>query len=103
MNRFASASWRHPTRRSNGVRWSGMTEWRPVKLSKRLPNLQARARLRATMRQWFAAEGFVEVGTPILPAAARAQVHLPRFVTVCELPDGQERERSLHRLHVVAL
>jgi lysyl-tRNA synthetase, class II len=43
-----------------------MTDWRPDKLAKRLPNLQARARLQAAMRQWFAAEGFVEVETPIL-------------------------------------
>ena len=29
------------------MRWSGMTEWRPDKLGKRLPNLQVRARLQA--------------------------------------------------------
>src|SRR5258707_5882233 len=96
MNRFASASWRHPTRRSNGVRWSGMTEWRPDKLGKRLPNLQARARLQAAMRQWFAAEGFVEVETPILQVAPGAEVHLAGFVTDWKTPDGVGRERWLH-------
>ena len=78
------------------MRWSGMTEWRPDKLSTRLPNLQARARLQAAMRQWFAAEGFVEVETPILQVAPGAEVHLAGFVTDWEMPDGEERERWLH-------
>ena len=73
-----------------------MTDWRPDKLARRLPNLQARARLQASMRQWFAAEGFVEVETPILQVAPGAEVHLTGFVTDWELPDGEERERWLH-------
>ena len=48
------------------------------------------------MRQWFAAEGFVEVETPILQAAPGAEVHLTGFATAWELPDGEERERWLH-------
>ena len=36
------------------MRWSVMTEWRPDKLAKRLPNLQARTRLQTALRQWFA-------------------------------------------------
>ncbi|WP_421997806.1 EF-P lysine aminoacylase EpmA [Reyranella sp.] len=73
-----------------------MTEWRPDKLAKRLPNLEARARLQAALRQWFADEGFVEVETPILQVAPGAEVHLAGFVTDWELPDGEERERWLH-------
>ena len=73
-----------------------MTDWRPDKLGKRLPNLQARARLQAAMRQWFTAEGFVEVETPILQVAPGAEVHLTGFVTDWELPDGEKRERWLH-------
>jgi lysyl-tRNA synthetase class 2 len=73
-----------------------MTDWRPDKLSRRLPNLQARARLQAAMRQWFAGEGFVEVETPILQVAPGAEVHLAGFATDWELPDGEERERWLH-------
>jgi len=73
-----------------------MTDWRPDKLARRLPNLQARARLQAAMRQWFAAEGFVEVETPILQVAPGAEVHLIGFATDWELPDGEERERWLH-------
>ncbi|MGD9879376.1 MAG: EF-P lysine aminoacylase EpmA [Reyranella sp.] len=73
-----------------------MTEWRPDKLAKRLPNLQARARLQAAMRRWFEAEDFVEVETPILQVAPGAEVHVSGFVTDWELPDGEEQERWLH-------
>ncbi|WP_425066580.1 EF-P lysine aminoacylase EpmA [Reyranella sp.] len=73
-----------------------MTEWRPDKLARRLPHLQARAAIQAALRQWFAAEGFVEVETPILQAAPGAEVHLTGFATEWELPDGEERERWLH-------
>jgi lysyl-tRNA synthetase class 2 len=73
-----------------------MTDWRPDKLAKRLPNLQMRARLQSALRQWFAAEGFVEVETPILQVAPGAEVHLAGFATDWELPDGEERERWLH-------
>jgi len=78
------------------MRLSAMTDWRPDKLGKRLPNLQARARLQAALRQWFAGEGFVEVETPILQVSPGAEVHLAGFVTDWELPDGEERVRWLH-------
>src|ERR1700755_3637573 len=78
------------------MRWSGMTEWRPDKLAKRLPHLQARARLQAALRAWFAREGFVEVETPILQTAPGAEVHLTGFATDWQLPDGEKRERWLH-------
>ena len=73
-----------------------MTDWRPDRLSRRLPYLQARARLQAALRGWFAREGFVEVETPILQVAPGAEVHLTGFATDWELPDGEERERWLH-------
>jgi lysyl-tRNA synthetase class 2 len=74
-----------------------MTEWRPDRLARRLPNLQARARLQAAMRGWFAAEGFVEVETPILQVAPGAEVHLSGFATDWETPDGEEEQvRWLH-------
>ena len=73
-----------------------MTDWRPDKLARRLPFLQARARIQAALRQWFAREGFVEVETPILQVAPGAEVHLQGFATDWELPDGEERERWLH-------
>lgn len=73
-----------------------MNEWRPDRLARRVPHLQARARIQAAIRQWFAADGFVEVETPILQAAPGAEVHLTGFATEWELPDGEERERWLH-------
>ena len=73
-----------------------MTDWRPDRLSRRLPHLAARARLQAALRQWFADQGFVEVETPILQVAPGAEVHLSGFATEWELPDGEERERWLH-------
>ena len=73
-----------------------MTDWRPDRLSRRLPHLAARARLQAALRQWFADQGFVEVETPILQVAPGAEVHLSGFATEWELPDGGERERWLH-------
>ena len=78
------------------MRWSDMTEWRPDKLAKRLPHLQARARLQAGLRGWFAREGFVEVETPILQVAPGAEVHLSGFATDWQLPGGEKRERWLH-------
>ncbi|MFI5001192.1 MAG: EF-P lysine aminoacylase EpmA [Reyranellales bacterium] len=72
-----------------------MTEWRPDKLSRRLPYLRERARLQAALRQWFAGQGFVEVETPILQVAPGAEVHLSGFATDWELPDGEEQPRWL--------
>jgi lysyl-tRNA synthetase class 2 len=73
-----------------------MTDWRPDRLARRLPNLAARARLQAAIRQWFTTQDFVEVETPILQMVPGAEVHLSGFATVWELPDGEERERWLH-------
>ena len=73
-----------------------MTDWRPDRLARRLPHLQARARLQAALRRWFAAEGFVEVETPILQVAPGAEVHLAGFSTAWKTPDGIERPRWLH-------
>jgi hypothetical protein len=61
-----------------------MNEWRPDRLARRLPHLQARARIQVAMRQWFASEGFVEVETPILQAAPGAEVHGGMFCFVTE-------------------
>ncbi|MBS0549206.1 MAG: EF-P lysine aminoacylase GenX [Proteobacteria bacterium] len=78
------------------MRWSAMTDWRPDRLSRRLPYLQARGRLLAEMRGWFAREGFVEVETPILQVAPGAEVHLTGFATDWQMPDGEKRSRWLH-------
>ncbi len=73
-----------------------MTDWRPDKLARRRPFLQARARLQAALRQWFAGQGFVEVETPILQLAPGAEVHLQGFATDWRSPAGESRPRWLH-------
>jgi lysyl-tRNA synthetase class 2 len=73
-----------------------MTEWRPDKLARRLPYLQARELIRAAMRGWFAEQGFVEVETPILQVAPGAEVHLTGFATEWKTPDGKGQPRWLH-------
>ena len=76
-----------------------MTDWRPDKLGKRLPNLRARAALQAALRQWFGAEGFVEVETPILQLSPGAEVHLGGFSTLWgdpTKPRVDHEERWLH-------
>ncbi|MBS0224301.1 MAG: EF-P lysine aminoacylase GenX [Proteobacteria bacterium] len=79
------------------MRWSSMNEWRPDKLTRRLPNLEVRTRLQSAIRHWFAAEGFVEVETPILQVSPGAEVHLSGFATDWETPDGEDEQvRWLH-------
>jgi lysyl-tRNA synthetase class 2 len=73
-----------------------MNDWRPDKLAQRQPYLQARARIQASLREWFRREGFVEVETPILQVAPGAEVHLAAFATDWRTPDGQGRPRWLH-------
>ncbi|HLG44769.1 MAG TPA: EF-P lysine aminoacylase EpmA [Reyranella sp.] len=73
-----------------------MTEWRPDKLARRLPYLQARDLIRAAIRGWFAEQGFVEVDTPILQVAPGAEVHLAGFATEWKTPGGTGRIRWLH-------
>jgi len=80
------------------MRWSGMTDWRPDKLARRMPFLQARARIHAALRQWFVREGFVEVETPILQVAPGAEVHLQGFATDWENAGRRRRAGALAAL-----
>jgi lysyl-tRNA synthetase class 2 len=74
-----------------------MNDWRPDRLGTRLPYLQARARIQASLREWFRREGFVEVETPILQVAPGAEVHLSGFATDWKAPEGGAAEvRWLH-------
>ena len=73
-----------------------MTEWRPDKLARRLPYLQAREAVQTAVRHWFAGEGFVEVETPILQVAPGAEVHLAGFATEWKTPEGGAHPRWLH-------
>ena len=63
-----------------------MNEWRPDRLSRRLPHLQLRARIQAAMRQWFESEGFVEVVVRGGPGEPTLGLDAPRCVIVGRRP-----------------
>lgn len=78
-----------------------MNEWRPDKLSARLPRLQARGAIQRAFRTWFESEGFTEVETPVLQLSPGAEVHLGGFSTLWgnpnrKHPDPDHVERWLH-------
>ncbi len=60
--------------------------WHPEQLARRRPFLEARGRIQAALRGWFAAQGFVEVETPALQVSPGMEPHLQAFAT--ELKDG---------------
>jgi lysyl-tRNA synthetase class 2 len=72
-----------------------MAEWHPERLAARLPFLQARARLTAATRDWFAAHGYTEVETPCLVPSPGAEVHLRGFPTAYHPHHGQGTRREL--------
>ena len=77
------------------MRWSGMTEWRPDKLARRLPYLQAREMIGAALRRWFAEQGFVEVETSVLQVSPGNETHLHAPRTEILRPDGSRASRYL--------
>jgi lysyl-tRNA synthetase class 2 len=71
--------------------------WRPDRLAARRENLFARGRILAAVREFFAAEGFIEVQTPALQVSPGLEPHLKAFVTELHDPrDGAARRRYLH-------
>jgi len=70
--------------------------WRPEGFSKRRSNLDARGRILASLRQVFAARGFVEVDTPALQKSPGLEPHLKAFETVIETPGAGETPIYLH-------
>ena len=69
--------------------------WHPESLAARLPFLQARTRLTAATRTWFAAQGYQEVETPCLMPAPGMEVHLRGFRSAFEPHLGQGERRDL--------
>jgi lysyl-tRNA synthetase class 2 len=70
--------------------------WRPDRLAQRLPRLATRGRIQRALRDWFAAEGFVEVETPALQVSPGMEVHLKAFATQIEAPDATRAPLYLH-------
>jgi elongation factor P--(R)-beta-lysine ligase len=70
--------------------------WRPDKHWDRRPFLLARGRIRAALRTWFEAEGFVEVETSALQVSPGNELNLFAFATELVDPDGTRRRLYLH-------
>jgi lysyl-tRNA synthetase class 2 len=74
-----------------GARW-----WDPGRFAERRPHLEARGRILAAIRAFFAANDFVEVETPALQVSPGLEPHLQAFATRLEEPGEGARERYLH-------
>ncbi len=55
--------------------------WNPDEFSKKTSNLETRAKLLKTIRNWFDTQGFIEVETSILQFAPGMEAHLRAFRT----------------------
>jgi elongation factor P--(R)-beta-lysine ligase len=70
--------------------------WHADKHADRRPFLLARGRIKAALRGWFEAQGFVEVETSALQVSPGNETHLAAFVTELIGPDGSRRPLYLH-------
>src|SRR4051812_16018827 len=71
--------------------------WRPDRLAARRANLAARGRVKRAVRDFFDANGYVEVETPALQASPGLEAHLQAFATVLHDPRaGAALPRYLH-------
>ena len=64
-------------------------DWDKARHANRRPFLQARGRIGAALREWFAEQDFVEVETPILQISPGNETHLHAFATDLISPDGE--------------
>ncbi|MBM3510390.1 MAG: EF-P lysine aminoacylase GenX [Alphaproteobacteria bacterium] len=77
---------------AGGARW-----WEPERHAARRANLAARARIARAVRDWFGAQGFVEVETPALQVSPGLEPHLHAFATALGGPgDAAAVPRYLH-------
>ena len=70
--------------------------WHADNHADRRPFLLARGRIRAALRAWFEAQGFVEVETSALQVSPGNETHLSAFATELIGPDGAKRPLYLH-------
>lgn len=76
---------------SGQARW-----WEPAAHADRRPLLLARNRIKAALRAWFEAEGFVEVEPACLQVSPGNEVHLHAFATEAVSEAGARRALYLH-------
>ena len=70
--------------------------WRRDNHADRRPFLLARERIKAALRHWFVAQGFIEVETSALQVSPGNELHLHAFATDLTAPDGASRRLYLH-------
>jgi lysyl-tRNA synthetase class 2 len=70
--------------------------WRRDLHAERRPRLIARNRIKAALRGWFEARGFVEVEAAALQASPGNETHLHAFATERIAPDGERETLYLH-------
>jgi lysyl-tRNA synthetase class 2 len=70
--------------------------WDPDVHADRRPFLVARGRIQTALRQWFVAQGFVEVETPILQVSPGNETHLHALPADLVAPDGTHKRMYLH-------
>jgi elongation factor P--(R)-beta-lysine ligase len=70
--------------------------WQRERFAARLPILEARARIVAAIRHFFAARDFLEVDTPALQVSPGLEPHLMAFSTELVTPEGGRRTLHLH-------
>ena len=78
--------------------------WHPDNFARRKPYLEARQRVIASMRGYFAAQDFAEVETPILQCMPGGEVHLQAFATELKGPRGEAAQKLyLHTSPEIAM
>ncbi|MDB5406725.1 MAG: lysine aminoacylase GenX [Rhodospirillales bacterium] len=70
--------------------------WHPERFAARRATLEARGRILAAIRGFFAAQGFLEVETPALQVSPGLEPHLMAFSTELRSPEGEVAVRHLH-------
>jgi elongation factor P--(R)-beta-lysine ligase len=70
--------------------------WRPDRFAARMSALEARARMLAGIRRFFAERDFLEVETPALQASPGMEPHLAAFSTELLTPGEKPAPRHLH-------
>jgi len=70
--------------------------WRPDRFARKRGFLEARARIAAATRAFFAARDFAEVETPALQVSPGLEPHLMAFETALDEPGEGRRTRYLH-------
>src|SRR5471032_1749981 len=70
--------------------------WRPERFAARRATIEARARMMAAIRGFFASKSFLEVETPALQVSPGLEPHLMAFSTELRTPEGERRIRHLH-------